>query len=262
MSAERIPVLMYHRIGDAKNDWERKYCVSAECFEAQMKAMARAGWHAVPSADFCNWLAGGKPLPEKSFVLTFDDGFLSVHEHAAPVLRALKWPATVFLVSQLIGQRDIWCAAHNPSGETYPLMTMGHISELRGAGFTFHSHTRTHADLTTLDDDALQDQLTGSRTDLEALIGEPVPLLAYPYGRHDGRVVAAAERAGYRFAFSVQPGFNRRDVSAFRIRRLDVFGTDTPSMLLRKIQLGSNDGSLGAWARYCIIQILARLGIR
>lgn len=262
MTAERIPVLMYHRIGTAHNDWERKYCVSPERFEAQMKTLARAGWQAVPSRDFCSWLDGGKALPEKSFVLTFDDGFLGVHEHAAPVLRALKWPATVFLVSQLIGQRDMWCAAHNPSGQTYPLMTADHVRELLDAGFVFHSHTRTHADLTTLDDAALQDQLAGSRADLQTLLGQPVPLLAYPYGNHDDRVVAAAKRAGYLFAFSVQPGFNRRDVPPFRIRRLDVFGTDTPSMLIRKIRLGSNDGTFRAWSRYCMKQISARLGVR
>ena len=46
------------------------------------------------------------------------------------------------------------------------------------------------------------------------------------------------------------PGFNRRDVDRFRIRRIDVYGTDTPAMLLRKIRLGSNDGSLGHAARY------------
>ena len=49
----------------------------------------------------------------------------------------------------------------------------------------------------------------------------------------------------------MQPGFNRGDVNPFRVRRLDVFGTDTPRMLLRKLQLGSNDGSLrGALGYY------------
>ena len=261
-SAQRIPVLMYHRIGSAHNDWERKYCVSPETFAAHMDTLARSGWKAVSIDDFFAWLDGGTKLAEGAFLLTFDDGFLGVHDHAAPVLRRLGWPATVFLVSALIGQRDTWCATHNPDGHTYPLMDRSQILVLRDQGFSFHSHTRNHADLPTLDDDALEDQLAGAREDLAALLGGPVDYLAYPYGRYDERVLQQAQRAGYRAAFSVQPGFNRADVDRFRLRRLDVFGTDTPAQLERKITLGSNDGSLAAGIRYNAARVLARLGIQ
>lgn len=260
MSAVRVPVLMYHRVGEAHNDWERKYCVSPQRFSNHMRTLTRAGWRAVSIEDFFAWLDGRAELPEQSFLLTFDDGFLGVHEHAAPVLTALGWPATVFLVSQLIGQRDAWCEAHNPSGVTYPLMNASHIHELRGQGFSFHSHTRSHADLPTLGDQQLHDQLAGARADLQALLGEAVPYLAYPYGHYDDRVLQAAQAAGYLAAFSVQPGFNRRNVDRFRLRRLDVFGTDSAVALRRKITLGSNDGSLGHSMRYGANRVLARLG--
>jgi peptidoglycan/xylan/chitin deacetylase (PgdA/CDA1 family) len=252
---------MYHRVGDAHNDWERKYCVSAARFADQMLALSRAGWRAVSIGDFFAWLDDRTELPEQSFLLTFDDGFLGVHEHAAPVLSELGWPATVFLVSKLIGQRDAWCEASNPSGVTYPLMDASHIHELRGQGFSFHSHTRNHADLPTLGDVALADQLAGARADLQALLGEEVSYLAYPYGHYDDRVLQAAQTAGYRAAFSVQPGFNRRDIDRFRLRRLDVFGTDSAAALRRKITLGSNDGSLAHSLRYGANRVLARLGM-
>jgi peptidoglycan/xylan/chitin deacetylase (PgdA/CDA1 family) len=261
MTAVRVPVLMYHRVGEANNDWERKYCIGAQRFSDHMRTLARAGWRAVPIDDFFAWLDDRMELPEQSFLLTFDDGFLGVHEHAAPVLAELGWPATVFLVSQLIGQRDTWCEAHNPSGVTYPLMDASHIRELRGQGFSFHSHTRNHADLPTLGDGPLNDQLAGARKDLQALLGEEVPYLAYPYGHYDDRVLQAARAAGYRAAFSVQPGFNRRDIDRFRLRRLDVFGTDSAAALRRKITLGSNDGSLAHSLRYGANRVLARLGL-
>ncbi len=118
-------------------------------------------------------------------------------------------------------------------------------------GCSFHSHTRRHLSLPGLDDAALTAELAGSRAALAALLGEEDFYLAYPYGHVDDRVESAARAAGYKAAFSVQSGFNRRDVNPFRIRRLDVFGTDTPRMLLRKMQLGSNDGSLrGALGYY------------
>lgn len=256
MNAVRTPVLMYHRVGDAHNERERKYCISPQRFAKHMQILARAGWQAVTIDDFFDWLDGSVELPEQSFLLTFDDGFLGVHEYAAPVLTALGWPATVFLVSQLIGQRDAWGEARNPSGATYPLMDASHIRELRARGFSFHSHTRSHADLLTLNDSALHDQLAGARDDLQTLLGVAVDYLAYPYGRYDDRILRAAQAAGYRAAFSVQAGFNRRDIDRFRLRRLDVFGTDTPSMLLRKIRFGTNDGSLKHLMRYYLHRIL------
>lgn len=260
-TANRIPVLMYHRVGDAHNDWERKYCISPQGFAAQMHALEAKGWQAISLDDFVAWLDARHEVPERSFLLTFDDGFLGVYEHAAPVLQAIDWPATVFLVSNLIGQHDSWCERHNPSGATYPLMDAGHIRELQDRGFRFESHTRGHADLPTLDDDALHAELAGARADLTRLLGRPVNYLAYPFGRYDERVATAAQTAGYVAAFSTQPGFNRREVSRHGLRRLDVFGTDSPAALLRKISLGTNDGSLGNTLRYRAGRLLARIGL-
>jgi peptidoglycan/xylan/chitin deacetylase (PgdA/CDA1 family) len=178
------------------------------------------------------------------------------------VLASLNWPATVFLVSTLIGKRDIWCEADNPSGATYPLMDAPQIQELRGRGFTFQSHTRSHADLPKTDDAALRNELAGSRNELQDLLGVQVDYLAYPFGRYDDRVLLAAQEAGYRAAFSTQPGFNRLGIERYRLRRLDVFGTDSASALLRKIQLGSNDGSVGNGVRYFTNRLRARLGLR
>lgn len=254
----RVPVLMYHRVGEAHNDWERKYCITPQDFAAHMRSLHAKGWQAVSLDQFTGWLDARRELPAKSFLLTFDDGFLGIHEHAAPILSALGWPATVFLVSSLIGKRDSWCEAHNPSGATYPLMDAGQIRELQGQGFRFESHSRSHADLPTLDDDALRSELAGSRAELEDLLGAPVDYLAYPFGRYDERVLTAAKAAGYAAAFSTQPGFNRHDIDRFRLRRLDVFGTDTPAALVRKIHLGSNDGSLGNVLRYGANRVLAR----
>ncbi len=259
---ERLPILMYHRVGEAQNDWERKYCVSQGLFAEHMGRLAAKGWSAVTQGEFFNWLEGAHDLPEKSFLLTFDDGFLGVHDHAGPILAKLGWPATVFLVSGLIGQRDVWCQSENPSGETYPLMDAGHIRTLMNQGFSFQSHTRSHANLPTLGDAELRAELEGSRSDLQALLGVPVDYLAYPFGRFDQRVMAAARAAGYRAAFSTQPGFNRRDVERFRLRRLDVFGTDSAAALMNKIHLGSNDGSVYNLIRYHLGRVRGRIGLK
>jgi peptidoglycan/xylan/chitin deacetylase (PgdA/CDA1 family) len=193
--AERIPVLMYHRVGTAHNDWESRYCISPESFTRHMQQLSAAGHRAVSLAEFFAWLDGKQALPAGSFLLTFDDGFLGVYEHAAPALETLDWPATVFLVSQLIGRKDQWCQAQNPDGRTHPLLSASQIHEMRSSGFEFHSHTRLHPDLTALDRTRMFEELSGSRKDLEDLLGEEVPYVAYPYGRLNREVLAHELRA-------------------------------------------------------------------
>lgn len=250
---------MYHRVGVAHNAWEARYAISADGFAAHMRALATAGYRPVEIDAFVAWLEGGAALPEGAFLLTFDDGFQGVREHALPVLEALGWPFTVFLLSDLIGGEDVWTRKSNPSGQTYPLLNAEEIRDMQGRGCSFHSHTRSHASLPTLNDTELADQLAGSRQALAELLGRAVDYIAYPYGHLDERVEAASLAAGYRAAFATQPGFNRQDVNRFRIRRMDIYGTDTPTMLLRKIRLGCNDGSLAYAARYYLARMVSRL---
>jgi peptidoglycan/xylan/chitin deacetylase (PgdA/CDA1 family) len=247
---QRVLVLMYHRVDVALNRWEAKYCVSPRQFEKHIAALAAAGYKACSLNAFMAWMNGQTELADNAFLLTFDDGYQGLSEHVAPVLAKLDWPVTVFLVSGLIGQSDIWCQSQNPAEKTYPLLTASQIRKLSHRGFTFQSHTRSHADLTALADDALAAELSSSKQSLEALLERPVDYLAYPYGRHNDHVVEMTRAAGYAAAFSVRPGFNRRGQDPFRIRRLDVFGTDSAAMLLRKIRLGSNDGTALNTVRY------------
>jgi peptidoglycan/xylan/chitin deacetylase (PgdA/CDA1 family) len=254
-----VIVLMYHRVGPAGNAWEARYAISPDCFESHMLALARQGHRAVPLEALCEWLEGGAPLPAGAFVLTFDDGFRGVREHALPILERLRWPFTVFLVTDLVGGEDVWTRASNPDRVTYPLLNAEEILDMQRRGVGFHSHTCSHASLPGLDDSQLMRELGESRTALQHLLGRPVNFLAYPFGHVDERVAAAARSAGYRAAVSTQPGFNRQDVDRFHIRRIDVFGTDTTSMLLRKVRLGTNDGTFSNLAHYYLGRAKARL---
>lgn len=69
----------------------------------------------------------------------------------------------------------------------------------------------------------------------------------------------ALQRAGYRAAFSPRAGFNRRGVNRFRIRRIGVHGTDTPTMWLRKVRLGTSDGRFRQQSRYYLERLWTRL---
>ena len=245
--AERIPVLMYHRVGEPLDGPDHRYCVRPADFARQMNELADYGYRAISMDAFLAWLEGAV-LPDRAFVLTFDDGFRGVYEHAFPWLERAAWPCAVFLVSTLIGRRDAWNCKH--AGGSSELLAREQILAMAKANVRFGSHTRTHAHLPQLSDGDLVTELRGSKAELEALLAEPVRYVAYPFGEADDRVISAVRSAGYALGFGCDPGFNRPGIDRYRIRRIDVYGTDTPRGLRRKIELGTNDGAMFGEIRY------------
>ena len=134
-------MLMYHRVGIARNDWEARYAIAPTRFEAHMEALARDGRHAVSVDALVAWLEGGAAPTEGAFVLTFDDGFRGVREHALPTLEGLRWPFAVFVVSDCIGGEDNWTRTSNPGRVAHPLLTAEELLDLQRRGAALHSHT-------------------------------------------------------------------------------------------------------------------------
>jgi len=92
------------------------------------------------------------------------------------------------------------------------VMTWDQVRALARAGMDVESHTRRHRVLQTLDDEALRDELAGSRADLEAQLGRPVRAVAYPVGRriaYQQRIRDAIAAAGYRIGLSNASGATR-----------------------------------------------------
>jgi peptidoglycan/xylan/chitin deacetylase (PgdA/CDA1 family) len=76
------------------------------------------------------------------------------------------------------------------------------IVEMRRAGVTIGSHTKTHVWLATESPERGADEVAGSKQDLERRLGEPVEHFAYPGGQFTPPIVDAVARAGYRFAYT------------------------------------------------------------
>ncbi|MDR3176153.1 MAG: polysaccharide deacetylase family protein [Desulfovibrio sp.] len=94
-----LPVLMYHYV----NDWAGAITVSPRLFEEHCRALAEGGWRGVGLAEAEDFLARGEPLPEKSLLITFDDGFLDNYLHALPILHKYGHRAALFAVAARIG---------------------------------------------------------------------------------------------------------------------------------------------------------------
>jgi peptidoglycan/xylan/chitin deacetylase (PgdA/CDA1 family) len=164
--------------------------------------------------------------------LTFDDGDRRTCELAGEALSDAGIVATFFLPSRLLG------TTFETSFGPRELIDADGARALAAAGHEIGAHTRTHPRLTAASDEDLAAEVKGSRTDLEELLGAPVPSFAYPKGDHDGRVVAAVRDAGFSRAVTVREGLVRSDGDVLALPRIAVRASTGTAQLRAKLTRG------------------------
>lgn len=107
MGSSELRILAYHRVFDVADESAFPYdleLISASIanFRKQMEYVAKF-FVPVTCHDVLTALDGGRPLPRRAVVITFDDGHSDNYTNAFPVLQSLGVPATVFLSTAYIG---------------------------------------------------------------------------------------------------------------------------------------------------------------
>jgi peptidoglycan/xylan/chitin deacetylase (PgdA/CDA1 family) len=224
-----VVALGYHGVSDA---WPSPMAVTTTQLREQVGRLIDRGYRPVTVADAVR--ARGR---ERLLVITFDDALASVHRLGLPILADLGAVATVYAPTApiLAGEPMAWpeVSAHfdGPHAGELDGMTVAQLGELLGRGWEVGSHTRTHPWLPRLDDAELADELGRSRAELRDALGIACDGLAYPFGAHDDRVVAAAGRAGYTSAVTLPrrtPRWAPQDAGDghLRLARIGVYRAD------------------------------------
>lgn len=90
------------------------------------------------------------------------------------------------------------------------MLTPEMVVNLDRAGIEIGGHTISHPILTSLEDDSSRLEIEGGKKELEAIIGKPVRLFAYPNGKvgkdFDERHTRMAREAGFAAAFTTSVG--------------------------------------------------------
>ena len=220
--------LYYHRLAGEGKDGQERIDLPAELFAAQLRLLRLLRFRPLAPEDVVAFHAGKlRELPSRSFVVTADDAFRDVVE---PFLRHADARPVVFVPTQEVGGRSWWAGDE-------PVASWEELERLARAGVALGSHTRRHASLPGLEPAALADELEGSRRDLEQRDGF-VPLLAYPHGRSDEAARRAAAAAGFRAAFTTDPGRNGAGTDPYLLRRIGVKAWDSRLSFLWKVVTG------------------------
>jgi peptidoglycan/xylan/chitin deacetylase (PgdA/CDA1 family) len=214
---ERLPILVYHRVNDQRRS---AMDIPTQRFREQMRYL-NANCKVVPLSQIASMIRDGA-VPEKNTVaVTFDDGYRDNLTRAAPILRSLGMPATVFVatgpqeygaplwwdVLDLAGTGDVVNRArmkgvshaelqatvkellaqlppHEVSTTVSDLyLSWDDIRAWRNLGMEVGAHTVTHPIVSKLPLDQAAAEIRESRAAIERETGCAVPLFAYPNGK-------------------------------------------------------------------------------
>lgn len=142
----------------------------------------------------------------------FDDGFLSAYNVAFPLLEQAGFASTVYIITRSV----IGLPAY---------MTWQDVFNLAAEGNEIGAHTRNHVKLTTVPQAQAEQEILGSKQDLESL-GFNVTTFAYPEGDFSPAVERIVEGAGFKGARISQPLLNDPSSDLFALKRQRV-ETDT-----------------------------------
>lgn len=218
-----VPVLMYHSLEYVSSEPNNDLRVPKEKFREQMKFLKDNGYNTLTMEELYEFFKDNKPIPEKSVVLTFDDGYLDNYTNGLPVLKEFGLKATVFVVTDWVGTNNSY-------------MTLEQLKEMDANGFDVQSHTLAHKELDKLTYEQQLKTLKESKEFIEKNLNKKVTTICYPYGRYNSNTIKAAQEAGYVIGLKMVGGIANKSNGMFTINRIYVKAGDTIQQFEAKIK--------------------------
>jgi peptidoglycan/xylan/chitin deacetylase (PgdA/CDA1 family) len=230
-----LRVLMYHRVTSGPGE---RYAIPVAELRRHLEWLRRRGYRLVSLRQVVDAIEGGPPLPDRSVLLTFDDGTTDALELLHPLFLEEGVRGALFAVPGWAG-----AARGQDGGERY-LDAAGLKAVAATLDIGLHGHD--HRDMTCVPPEEVEDELRRC-TDWLARAGVPfLPALAYPFGRYPrkdpGRRAAfleAVRRAGVRVAFRIGNRVNPLPLEApLEIRRTEIQGDEPLWVFKWKVRTG------------------------
>ncbi len=228
-----------------------RYGVEVSQLVAQFAWLRENGFHPVSLEDIVQARGGGKPLPPKAVLLTFDDGHADFYTRVYPVLKLFGYPAVIALVGSWMdspaGTQVDYDEQRLPreaflSWDQVREMAASGLVEVASHSYALHrgvtgnpqrnqqpaAIARIHDPLTRrYEDDAaylarVRDDLLRNARLIERETGKAPRAMVWPYGRYNGATQRIARELGMPLMLTLEGGLNASDAPFDRIRRVIV----------------------------------------
>lgn len=246
-------MLMYHHVNRVSSFIN----VTPENFERQMEFLKKNSYKTITVKDYIEITQLKRKVPEKTVMITFDDGWLDNWVFAYPVLKKYGLKAVLFVVTSHIaekgkrGRADTGDAPELPShkdcqkkvesgSKAEVMLSWEELKEMESSGIIdVQSHTHTHRRLHRLYEDSkaimdvLMDELKMSKQMIEEKLNKECIAICWPWGIYNKEYIEAAKKTGYKLAFTTEKGINTLLTDPYRIKRLTI-GNISPFQLRYK----------------------------
>ncbi len=188
-----ILVLTYHRVCDTPAGTEPNfYTISPAQFDRQLGLLHENGFVCMKIGD----LIGASAIPERRYVLTFDDGTSDHREVVFPLLEKHRCQGAFFVPT----------AQLNKPG----YLTNAQVQEMAAAGHAIGPHSHEHRRLDTMTDKEIWQQIATSQKIIAGLTGSNSPAFVPPGGFVNDRVRTVAAELGVRIMRTMRWGYNKK----------------------------------------------------
>ncbi len=192
----KVPILMYHYveyIADKNDTIRQSLNIIPSVFEEQVKTLVTAGYTFLTVSEVGDALRNNRGLPQKSVVLTFDDGHWDTETVILPILKKYNIRVTAYIVPGFIGKSDFL------SDKQLQELIESRLVEI-GAHTVHHIHLK--GKLTAV----AKYEIEESKAMLEKNYNVRVVSFAYPDGAFDEQAIEIVKNAGFTTAVSTVPG--------------------------------------------------------
>lgn len=207
-----VPVIMYHHIEPlsiASQLGHEPLTVDSNIFESQIKYLVEHNYHALALEDLVTALRNHGTLPEKSVVITIDDGYADDYTYGFMMAKKYHVIMNFMIPTGLIGQPDY--------------MTWDHLQELNQSPYAkIYNHTTSHAALGLVNKEDIVKEVTSANQDLAKHLGLKNDIVIYPYGSYSDEAISTLEELGMVAAVSTDPGRNECTSNIMKLPRVRV----------------------------------------
>jgi len=181
-----VPILLYHHITEGEPT--NSYSVSKANFAEQLNYLIEHGYRTITIQNLVQAITQGEKLPQKSIVITFDDGNQNVFLNAYPLMQEKGLIGAVMIIANRVGVPGF--------------LSINQLLELVRAGWEIGSHGMKHVDLVK-EPQALRDEIANSKSSLEKTLKMKISVFAYPYGKANSVTIDWVKRIGYSAALGL-----------------------------------------------------------
>jgi biofilm PGA synthesis lipoprotein PgaB len=222
----QVAILCYHEIDKPADT----YAIDESKFKAHLDYLKDNGYHFVSLDEYIAYTKGTLKLPDKSVMITFDDGYLSFYTKVYPLLQKYQIPAMLAIVTS-------WTDGEGKPTDIGDLASWDNLREMESSGLVTivsHSHAlhknqeiNPQGDLSSIAEShlyvnnryeteneyetRLNNDFREGQKIFEEKLGHKARAIVWPYGLYSGKSVDIAMENGMEATFLLDGGINNPD---------------------------------------------------